>query len=356
MIQISDEVNLIEELNCKLNESLLVHLKFEELKIALLVVYNPPRINKQNFIFELDKTLENINEIYDRIIVCGDFNINVLDKNLMTSLYLSTIQSNGFQLCCRQPTRISRNTSTCLDHFFEKKLRIQKTFVMEDHNYCDHFPIVLEFEKISKSCSSEIGFRDTSFLKLLSRTSFFLDNLSKSLATIRYQETENINSAFNRFDNTFKEVLAMVAPYRRSSRNTIKKPNWLDKNMKNLIRKRNQSHKSWKMDRQNNQKLKKFKALRTKVEKTIKAKKNFYYEQKFSKCIGDSKQVYKLLNELKGVNIKNSNVPYIIKDGRRIDDNLDIANDLNTFLVGIGQKLQADIPNEILVNPEVNIL
>ena len=163
---------------------------------------------------------------------------------------------------------------------------------MEDHNYCDHFPIVLEFEKISKSCSSEIGFRETSFLKSLSRMSSFLDNLSKSLATIRYQETESINCASNRFDNTFKEVLAMFAPYRRSSRNKIKKPNWFDKNMKNLIFKRNQPHKSWKMDRQNNQKLEKFKALRTKVEKTIKAKKNFYYEQKFSKCIGDSKQVY----------------------------------------------------------------
>ena len=175
---------------------------------------------------------------------------------------------------------------------------------MEDHNYCDHFPIVLEFEKISKSCSSEIGFRDTNFLKSLSRISSFLYNLSKSLATIRYQETESINCAFNRFDNASKEVLAMFAPYRRSSRNTIKKPNWFDKNMKNLICKRNQSHKSWKMDRQNNQKLEKFKALRSKLEKTIKAKKNFHYEQKFSKCIGDSKEVYKLLNELKGILLK----------------------------------------------------
>ena len=103
-------------------------------------------------------------------------------------------------------------------------------------------------------------------------------------------------------------------------------------------------------------KLEKFKALRTKVEKTIKAKKNFYYEQKFSKCIGDSKQVYKFLNEVKGVTIKNSKVPYLIKDGRRIDDNLDVANKLNTFFVGIGQKLKADISNEIFVNNEVNIL
>ena len=294
---------MIEELNCKLNESLLVHLKFGELKIALLAVYNLSRINKQNFIFELDKTLENINENYDRIIVCGDFNINVLDKKLMTSSYLSTIQSNCFQLCCREPTRISRKTSTCLDHFFVKILRIQKTIVMEDHNYCDNFPIVMEFEKISKSCSPEIGFRDTSFLKSLSRMSSFLDNLSKSLATVRYQETESINCAFDRFQNTFKETLAMFATYRRSSRNTIKKRNWFDKNMKNLIRKRNQSHKSWKRERQNNQEFEKFKAVRSKVEKTFKAKRNSYYEQKFSKCIGDSKQVYKFLNELKGVAI-----------------------------------------------------
>ena len=93
---------------------------------------------------------------------------------------------------------------------------------MEDHNYCDHFPIVLEFEKISKSCSSEIGFRDTSFLKSLSRMSSFPDELSKSLATIRYQETEKINCAFDRFEKTFKEVLAKFATHRRSSRNTIK--------------------------------------------------------------------------------------------------------------------------------------
>ena len=99
---------------------------------------------------------------------------------------------------------------------------------MEDHNYCDHFPIVLEFEKISKSCSPENGFHDISFIKSLSRISSFLDNLSKSLATIRYQETESINCAFDRFENTFKEVLAMFAPHQRSSRKTIKKPNWFD--------------------------------------------------------------------------------------------------------------------------------
>ena len=46
------------------------------------------------------------------------------------------------------------------------------------------------------------------------------------------------------------------------------------------------------MDRQFNLKLGTFKAQRIKAEKTFKAKKKFYYEQKFSKSIGDPKQVY----------------------------------------------------------------
>ena len=137
VIQIRDEVSLIEELNCGLDESLLAHLKIGELKIALLVVYNPPRANKQNCIFELCNTLENLSDSYDRIIVCGDFNINVLDTNQLTSTYLSTLRSNGFELIFLEPTRISQNTETCLDHFFVKNLKVQKAFVMENQSYCD---------------------------------------------------------------------------------------------------------------------------------------------------------------------------------------------------------------------------
>ena len=185
------------------------------------MVYDPPRVNKQNFFFELDKTLENINESYDRLIVCRYF--NVPDTSLMTSSYLSANQSNCIQLCF-EPTCISRNTSTCLDHFFVKNIRIQKTFVMEVQNYCDNFPIVLQFEKNTKGCLSEIGFRDTSLLKSLNKMSSFLDNLSKSLFTIRYQATVKINCAFDRFENTLKEIPAMFTLYRMSNGNKIRKP------------------------------------------------------------------------------------------------------------------------------------
>ena len=53
-----------EDLNCGLDQSLLAHLKFGDLKMTLLVVNNPPRVNKQNFLFELDNTLENLSDRY----------------------------------------------------------------------------------------------------------------------------------------------------------------------------------------------------------------------------------------------------------------------------------------------------
>ena len=47
MIEISDEVNFIEKLSCELKENSLVHLKFGDLKIALLVVYKPPELTSR---------------------------------------------------------------------------------------------------------------------------------------------------------------------------------------------------------------------------------------------------------------------------------------------------------------------
>ena len=108
MIQIRDEVSLIEELNCEFDDSFLAHRKrIGEFWIASLLVYNPPRVNKRKFIFELDNTLENLSDRYDRTFFCGDFNISVLDSNRLMWSYLSTLRSIGFELSFPKPTRIS---------------------------------------------------------------------------------------------------------------------------------------------------------------------------------------------------------------------------------------------------------
>ena len=67
-------------------------------------------------------------------------------------------------------------------------------------------------------------------------------------------------------------------------------------------------HRKWKSSK-NPQYLQTFKELRVRVENELKKSKKNLYFSKFKKCIGDTKQIYKLLNDLRGK----------CTDARRID-------------------------------------
>ena len=88
----------------------------------------------------------------------------------------------------------------------------------------------------------------------------------------------------------------------------------VDKNLKNLIIKRNRCRKAWKKNK-GSENYAKFRLARQKVEN---ARKDFYLNS-FENCIGDSRQVYSFLNELEGANNSSSQVPFLIKDGKKVE-------------------------------------
>ena len=66
------------------------------------------------------------------------------------------------------------------------------------------------------------------------------------------------------------------------------------------------------------------------------------------------KASYKFINELNGLTSKNSNIPSLSKNDKRVEDHLAIANELNNFFVNIGPNLKDAIPKEVFVRPQVN--
>ena len=60
-------------------------------------------------------------------------------------------------------------------------------------------------------------------------------------------------------------------------------------------------------------KLSHFKDLRNKFEDTVKRTKKQFYWNKFKSCIGDSRQIYKLLNEISGENKTKTDIPFLDK-------------------------------------------
>ena len=92
------------------------------------------------------------------------------------------IISNGFELSPESPTRVSTNSTTCIDHFIYQNINNPTVEVMEQENVSDHFPILLECKFKSDEKTSKSNFRDTSFLKNPSLVYEYRRNLQSSLS------------------------------------------------------------------------------------------------------------------------------------------------------------------------------
>ena len=82
-----------------------------------------------------------------------------------------------------------------------------------------------------------------------------------------------------------------------------------------------------------------FTNLRKKFEQAVKMNKRKFYWNKFKNCIGDSRQTYKLLNELNEKSISRFKVP-ILESCQKLNDNpteKDVANRFNDFFINIGE-------------------
>ena len=87
-----------------------------------------------------------------------------------------------------------------------------------------------------------------------------------------------------------------------------------------------------------------------------KSKKPFYRE-KFESCMGDSRQTYKLINDIKGSNHKSSQVPASNSCSARCTDpsSVDIAEEFSSFFTNVGPKLKEKIKHVPLAKmDEVN--
>ncbi len=142
MVQCTQEIEVLEELPCELNESLLLQIRVKMNIFLLLVIYNPPRSDKMEFIENLNCFLETFSP-QKRVIVCGDINIDVLKNNVASLYYQDTIASNGFEFLIKRATRVGSTNDSCLDHVFVRNVYTEEAIVLENQSFSDHFPVQL---------------------------------------------------------------------------------------------------------------------------------------------------------------------------------------------------------------------
>ena len=340
LFQSLKEVKIIKVLDCSIDESLMLELKIRGNKVIFLVIYNPPRNNKLEFIEKLDEVLESLQYLNCEVIVCGDINIDIKKHNSATAKYIDAIESNGFSLLSFSPTRVGENSETCLDHFITN-VSDSIVSVLTHQNFADHYPVIMKFNKDSSDNDNEaILVRDTSFLKSAEKVQNFNFVLLHEMNNLSLNENENVNNTFSRFHKTLLKVLDQFALMIKKVNKTTKCPPWISNKIKNLITKRNKQHHLLVQSKYTHLIKLRYKELNDRVRSEIRSSKKSFCLKKFQTCIGDSRQIYKFLNMLKGSNGSNRDISDIISEsGDRHTDPQTIANNFNNFFGQIADKL-----------------
>ncbi|KAH9376869.1 hypothetical protein HPB48_002815 [Haemaphysalis longicornis] len=112
-----------------------------ENKISVGVVYRPPGSQVQTFMSKMEDVLQYFANNSCKAIICGDFNLNT--ANNMNTEYQTLLSSYGFQNHIVNPTRVSANTSSIIDHILSNydDNCVQAGVITED--ITDHYPTFL---------------------------------------------------------------------------------------------------------------------------------------------------------------------------------------------------------------------
>ena len=128
--------------------------------IIVGTLYRPPRNNINNFLENLDKTLDHISSENKHIYMMGDFNIDLshslqnmssntsprLTENHITvnnsNAFLNILSSYAFSPCINVSTRITPMSATLIDNIFTNS-SIDNNSGAFTYDVTDHLPIFL---------------------------------------------------------------------------------------------------------------------------------------------------------------------------------------------------------------------
>ena len=182
-----------------------------------MLVYNPPKTDKFYFIEQFEHVLDTISAENDRVIICGDFNIDILKTNNLSSKYIDSIEGNGFGQVIKQPTRIGKTCDTLLDHIKVKDVDVKNAYTLEDQTFSDHLPIILELSTTTSHMQSSNSYRDIISLNSKTQIKYFNFVVMHELQKITWFENKSsVNDLFEDFQSRYSFILNKYAPLRIS--------------------------------------------------------------------------------------------------------------------------------------------
>ena len=312
------------------------------------VIYRPPSGNIGIFNNALDQFLNKINKLHKNIIICGDFNLDNLlyNNNLQTTSFLDKMFGSGFGISISYPTRITETSATLLDQIFYNNFNQEVISGNICVNISDHLPTFFvqsndNYIKEENKCY---------FKRMMSE-----ENVSRFIVALQLMNwefiktDENVDIIYNTFSQKLFSLYNIYFPIKKlkcRKSKTAKNP-WFTTELKELCKEKNKLYFAWLSNPTDENKLKYRQC--SNLEKTkIRATKRLFYQQKLEQNIRNSKETWKILNNLISSKTKTQQYPKYFRDSETDEiftDHEVIASNFNKYFVNVGSELASKLHN-----------
>ena len=315
------------------------------------VVYRPPNGNINNFNHQFEKILDEVSTSNSNTIICGDFNINLLNSDSRKSKFENIFFGNSFIPTISLATHEKPGCEpSCIDNVFVSNIdNVIGSGVLQETKISHHYPTVCFYDIL-------IHGDDDEYVKPLPQYDYcesniikFNDELSQKLALENFAANEKGFCEFTQcIQNTIDECFRIdTADFTKSMRNRLVNP-WITSGLIKSINYKNFLYEKWKKSKNKKNKLgdqdlyDKYKNYRKRLKNLINCAKNKFYSKKFDQCKGNSKKTWNLINELRGKSKTNHKSSFVI-NGTLIKERRVIADEFNKYFVSVASNLNENV-------------
>lgn len=318
--------------------------------VTICSIYRSPNGDFEAFVDGLSAMLENTYHANNKIILCGDVNINLLENNKQTQTLINLLSEYNMTPTILEPTRITHNTKTCIDNIFVNFTYI-KSKVIETH-ISDHTYQLLSFKcENPENIVSDCYYRNFSTNNIQA----FKNAISIVDWTSLYNEvrSNDVDGCFNIFYSEIQNIFESIFfPIKKNKYRTPKnnKNKWFTPELKNISRMLHEMHK---INSRINSPLYKhrYRELKQYYRKQIKNSKKTFNNNRLKNAKNINKESWSIINENSGNKNKKLKISKIISENKNITEQSEICETLNDYFASFANS--SDPPQ--CVDPRIPI-
>ena len=318
-------------------------------------IYRLPRetnADYDKFFNEFFEMLQNFGNNSIDMVLCGDFNINLLQLNEKpkVSEFFENMLSDGYIPKVTLPTRLSSSSATLIDNFFCKlSVNFSKTTTgILTSQISDHKPYFICLDYLCSKSSPLKYVKVQNFSE--SKLQEFKDEFASLHINEKFSDPSNLNDNFEMLHSEIVRLRSKYFPVKflKFHKHKHKKNAWMTNGLLKSIRYRDKLYVSFKKCQINTPQyftLKSNLSTYNKILKaTIREAKQLHYHSLFKKYKHDIKKTWNVIrNIMDNDRYSNNQTTSFSIDGAEISNPQVVANKFNEYFCSIGPTLASNI-------------